>query len=44
MFGKYSKWSKNTNIFLSKTLQSIPKVGFFGMKINHLATLIRAGD
>jgi hypothetical protein len=29
-----------TNIFHSKSLQNIPKFGIFGLKINHLATLI----
>jgi hypothetical protein len=28
------------NIFQSKTLQNLPQVGFFGLKINHLATLL----
>jgi hypothetical protein len=28
-----------TNIFHSKELQNIPKLGFFDMKLNHLATL-----
>jgi hypothetical protein len=29
---------KGTNIILSKALQNKIKLGFFGMKINHLAT------
>jgi hypothetical protein len=34
---------KYTNIFHSKALQNIPKLGFFGMKIYHLATLTNVG-
>jgi hypothetical protein len=30
---------KYTNIFYSKTRQDLPKFGFFGLKIYHLATL-----
>jgi hypothetical protein len=30
---------KYTNIFLCKTLQSLPKRMIFGLKISHLATL-----
>jgi hypothetical protein len=30
---KYSK------IYQSKALENLPKLGFFGLKINHLATL-----
>jgi hypothetical protein len=30
---------KYINIFQSKALQNLPKVGTFGFKINHLATL-----
>jgi hypothetical protein len=30
---------KYTNIFHCKTLQNLPKLGFFGLKICHLATL-----
>jgi hypothetical protein len=33
----YSKWPKN--LFHSKALQTLPKLHFFGLKINHLATL-----
>jgi hypothetical protein len=29
---------KYTNIFHCKTLQNLPKLGFFGLKICHLAT------
>jgi hypothetical protein len=29
---------KYINIFQSKALQNLPKVGIFGFKINHLAT------
>jgi hypothetical protein len=32
---------KYTNVFHSKALQNLPKLGFFGLKINHLATLER---
>jgi hypothetical protein len=35
----YQTAFKYTNIFHSKALQNIPKFGFFGLKINHLATL-----
>jgi hypothetical protein len=27
------------NIFQSKTLKNLPKLGYFGLKTNHLATL-----
>jgi hypothetical protein len=30
---------KYTNIFHCKALQNLPKLGFFGLKIHHLATL-----
>jgi hypothetical protein len=30
---------KYTNLFNSKALRNLPKLGFFGMKIYHLATL-----
>jgi hypothetical protein len=33
---------KSTNIFQCKTLQYLPKFGFFGLKTNHLATLALA--
>jgi hypothetical protein len=33
---------KYTNIFRCKALQNLPKFGFFGLKTNHLATLVRA--
>jgi hypothetical protein len=36
----YQTAVKYTKIFHSKTLLNIPKLGFFGLKINHLATLI----
>jgi hypothetical protein len=43
---KYTKWPKNwqndtkyIDIFHCKTLQNLPKLGFFGLKIYHLATL-----
>jgi hypothetical protein len=32
--------TKYINIFQSKALQNCPKFGFFGLKINHLATLL----
>jgi hypothetical protein len=32
--------TKHTNIFHFKTLQNLPKFGFFGLKIYHLATLL----
>jgi hypothetical protein len=31
---------KCTNIFRSKDLKNLPKLGFFGLKTNHLATLL----
>jgi hypothetical protein len=31
----------NTNIFHSKTLENLPKLGYLGLKICHLATLNR---
>jgi hypothetical protein len=31
---------KYNNIFHCKTLQNLPKFGFFGLKTNHLATLL----
>jgi hypothetical protein len=31
---------KSTDIFNSKALQNIPKLGFYGLKIDHLATLV----
>jgi hypothetical protein len=31
---------KYINIFQSKALKNLPKMGIFGLKINHLATLI----
>jgi hypothetical protein len=31
---------KYTNIFHSKVVQNLPKIGIFGLKINHLATLM----
>jgi hypothetical protein len=30
---------KYSNIFNCKTLQNLPEIGIFGLKINHLATL-----
>jgi hypothetical protein len=38
---KYSKWPQNTynNIFHCKTVQNLTKIGIFGLKIYHLATL-----
>jgi hypothetical protein len=30
---------KSINIFQSKAPQNLPKLGFFGLKTNHLATL-----
>jgi hypothetical protein len=35
----YQTAVKYTNIFHSKALQNTPKTGFFGLKINHLATM-----
>jgi hypothetical protein len=32
-----------TNPFYSKALKNLPKLGFFGLKINHLATLVKTG-
>jgi hypothetical protein len=32
--------TKFTNIFQCKTLQNLPKIGIFGLKIYHLATLL----
>jgi hypothetical protein len=34
---------KFANIFHCNTLQNLPKFGFFGLKIHHLATLILGG-
>jgi hypothetical protein len=31
---------KYINIFLSKALQNLPKIGIFGLITNHLATLV----
>jgi hypothetical protein len=31
---------KYTNIYHSKALQNLPKFGLFGLKTNHLATLV----
>jgi hypothetical protein len=31
---------KYTNIFHSKVLKNLPKLGFLGLKIYHLATLV----
>jgi hypothetical protein len=41
IFVKYSKWHKNaySNIFPTNTHKNLPKIGIFGLKINHLATL-----
>jgi hypothetical protein len=36
----YQMSIKYTHIFHSKTLQNIPKLEFFGLKINHLGTLL----
>jgi hypothetical protein len=37
---KYSKWPKKySNIFPSKAQQNLPKLGFFYLKIKHMATL-----
>jgi hypothetical protein len=33
---------KYTNIYQSKALQNLPKIGIFGLKTNHLATLALA--
>jgi hypothetical protein len=33
---------KYNNIFYSKALQILPKYGFFGLKPNHLATLLNS--
>jgi hypothetical protein len=32
---------KNTNIYHSKALQNLPNFGIFGLKTNHLATLLK---
>jgi hypothetical protein len=32
--------TENTNLFNLKAIQNLPKLGFFGLKIYHLATLI----
>jgi hypothetical protein len=32
-----------TNIYNYKTIQNLPKLGFFGLKIYHLATLAKNG-
>jgi hypothetical protein len=34
---------KYTKILHRKTLQNLPKLGFLGLKTNHLATLLRIG-
>jgi hypothetical protein len=34
---------KYTNIYHSKAIQNFPKFGIFGLKTNHLATLVAAG-
>jgi hypothetical protein len=34
---------KYTNIFHNKDHQNFPKLGFFGVKIYHLATLLAIG-
>jgi hypothetical protein len=39
-FKKFQMAIKYTNIFRSKALQNIPNLGFFGLRINHLATLL----
>jgi hypothetical protein len=51
MFIKYPKGHKTfqtdvkyINIFQSKALQNLPKIGIFGLKSNHLATSIRTFD
>jgi hypothetical protein len=31
---------KHTDIYNSKTLQNLPQTGIFGLKTNHLATLL----
>jgi hypothetical protein len=34
--------TKYTNIFHCQTLQNLPKIGIFGLKINHVATLVNS--
>jgi hypothetical protein len=43
---KYSKLTKNIPTFTyhSKTLQHLPKFGIFGLKTNHLATLVSGAN
>jgi hypothetical protein len=36
----YQTAVKYTNIFPSKALQNVPKLGFFGLKMYHLAILL----
>jgi hypothetical protein len=38
----YSKWAWNicTIVFHSKALLNLPKIGIFGLKVYHLATLV----
>jgi hypothetical protein len=42
MITNYTKWSCNTytNIYHSKAPKNLPKFGIFGLKPNHLATLV----
>jgi hypothetical protein len=35
----FQKAIKCSNIFQSKALQNLPTLGFFGLKMNHLAAL-----
>jgi hypothetical protein len=36
----YQMATKYTNIFHCKNLQNLPEIEIFGLKINHLATLV----
>jgi hypothetical protein len=40
VIGVFQTAVEYTNTFYSKALQNVPKLGFFGLKINHLATLV----
>jgi hypothetical protein len=37
---KYSKWPKIINILQTKALKTFTQIVIFGLKINHLATLV----
>jgi hypothetical protein len=40
----YQMAIKCNNIIYSKALQILPKLGFFGLKTHHLATLVGGGE